>query len=335
MIDVAERRARRLARTLGVVVAALFTAPSLHAQSAATENERRAERLFIEAGKLASEGKYTEACPKLEESQRLDPGLGTQFNLASCWERTGRLVAAWREFTTVAKLARAAGKQERERAAKDRASALEPKLGRVSITGADDPALTIKLDGALVERSDLASEMRVDPGRHTIEASAAGKKPWSTSVDASAGSLASIAVPPLESTTPPPGAMRAPSPPVAPPDERVARWSTLHFVGAGVGGVGVIGLAVGGVFVLQAKSKQSDANCPDNVCPDAARADTLRDAKSAADLATICAIAGGALVVGGAVLWLSAPWEQRKVGQVNVVPIASSNGGGLSVRGRW
>ena len=43
-----------------------------------------AESLFREGKRLSSEKKFSEACPKFEESYRLDPGLGTLLNLATC-----------------------------------------------------------------------------------------------------------------------------------------------------------------------------------------------------------------------------------------------------------
>src|SRR5260221_11014313 len=57
-----------------------------------------ARTLFDEGRKLLADGKYDAACPKLEESQRLDPGTGTLFNLADCWEQIGRTASAWARF---------------------------------------------------------------------------------------------------------------------------------------------------------------------------------------------------------------------------------------------
>src|SRR5258708_37292521 len=57
-----------------------------------------ARTLFDEGRKLLADGKYDAACPKLEESQRLDPGMGTLVNLAECWEHIGRTALAWARF---------------------------------------------------------------------------------------------------------------------------------------------------------------------------------------------------------------------------------------------
>ena len=65
-----------------------------------------AQSLFEQAKRLMNEGNYAEACPKLEESQMLDKGMGTQFHLASCYEQIGRTASAWALFVEVAAAAR-------------------------------------------------------------------------------------------------------------------------------------------------------------------------------------------------------------------------------------
>ena len=119
--------------------------------SAQPTGEQVAEKLFNEAIALVTAGKYADACPKLEESQRLDPALGTQFNLADCYEHTGRKGSARRLFIEVADAAKAAGKAEREKTSRERAAALEPVAPRLTISvppSATSIRLEVVVDGA-------------------------------------------------------------------------------------------------------------------------------------------------------------------------------------------
>src|SRR5581483_5876986 len=68
-----------------------------------------AQALFDQAKDLASQGRHVEACQKLEESEKLDPGIGTEFHLADCWQHLGRTASAWAMFREVESKARASG----------------------------------------------------------------------------------------------------------------------------------------------------------------------------------------------------------------------------------
>ena len=92
-----------------------------------------AQALFDEAIKLIGSRSYGEACPKLEESERLDPAMGTRFQLAQCYEAVGRTASAWAGFLELADLARAAGQEAREKTARQRAADLEPAVNRLVI----------------------------------------------------------------------------------------------------------------------------------------------------------------------------------------------------------
>ena len=87
-----------------------------------------ATMLFNEARRLVAAGRYPDACPKFEESQRLDPGIGTQFNLADCYEHTQRIASAWALFLDVASAAGGTGQLARENVARRRAAAPAGRL---------------------------------------------------------------------------------------------------------------------------------------------------------------------------------------------------------------
>ena len=56
------------------------------------------ELLFNEATDTMEAGDYDQACRALEESQRLDPGVGTLRYLAQCYEEQRRTASAWGIF---------------------------------------------------------------------------------------------------------------------------------------------------------------------------------------------------------------------------------------------
>src|SRR5262245_52199416 len=69
-------------------VAAQDTVPS--------DDERAAAQvLFDEGRKLLKDEKIELACAKFAESMRLDHAVGTQLNLADCYEKLGRTASAW------------------------------------------------------------------------------------------------------------------------------------------------------------------------------------------------------------------------------------------------
>ena len=77
---------------------------------------------------LMAKEQYGEACPKLEESQRLQPAGGTQMFLALCHEGEGKTATAWTDFNAALSAARRDHRADREKVAREHLSALEPKL---------------------------------------------------------------------------------------------------------------------------------------------------------------------------------------------------------------
>jgi tetratricopeptide (TPR) repeat protein len=190
---------------------------------AAAQTETRAavaDALYRQARDLMAAGKYDEACPKFAQSQQLDPATGTLLNLAACHEKQGRLTTAWLEYSDAVVAARRDAREDRVQYAAERAHELEPKLSRLTLLlapEADSPGLTIELDGASVGRAVIGAPTPVDPGAHTVRATAPGKKPLLFNVEM--GALAdqqSLTIPKLEDA-PPEVAAPAPSAAAAPP----------------------------------------------------------------------------------------------------------------------
>jgi hypothetical protein len=162
----------------------LFVMVTLFA-SQALADPATAEALFREGRKLMEEGNYAAACPKLEASNKEDPGVGTQLNLATCWEKAGKTASAWAMYMQVANASNSSGRNDRAQLAQSRAAALLPTLSKLTITA---PAgSSIRVDGVAWSAAATGIATPVDPGRHTIEASAPNKPNFRRVVDIPGG----------------------------------------------------------------------------------------------------------------------------------------------------
>lgn len=334
-----------------------------HAPARAQSSSAHARVLFGEARKLMDKGRFEEACPKLEESLRLDHGMGTQFNLAHCWEKLGRTASAWGLFLDVASAANAAGQSKRETAARERASALEPQLARLLIEVKEPPSeLTVVRDGDVVGRAAWGTAMPVDPGTHKIEASAPGKRMWTEEIKVEApGETVTIAIPRLEDELdePPLEPDLVETRPAPTPDEKdTGGLSTSRILTSTIFAVvGVGGIVAGTLYGLEANSETAAARAlcvggtTGNVCDrDSALADFDGGARELgerenhrenADRAALIGYigwgVGAAGLVASAVVLLTAPDEPDEAGaaSLEVVPLVTSDSVGTVLSGRF
>ncbi len=349
------RRAASLTSGALLGLCAVLVAPPARAQS---DDAATAEALFEDAKKAMDAGDYVTACPKFAESQRLDPGVGTLTGLALCHEKQGKTASAWAEYIEVVTEATRANQLERAKFAKQHASDLEPKLSKLTLTvdpaTAKLPGLTIKRDDVAVRQASWGTPLPVDPGTHTIAASATGKQKWTTQIDVGTeGDLKSVTVPALEDApsdtateTESSSKTSEESTPETPP---AAGGGGGRTVGIVVGVAGLAGLVTGSIFGIEALSKSSQAktDCPSGLCPDGATYNTATsinsDAKTAALISDIGLGIGVAGVAVGAILVFAsgsgpspaaapAPPAQNPF---RVTPFVTRDGGGAAVFASW
>jgi hypothetical protein len=287
-----------------LLLATLWTAPA-NADVPTTAHDEaiasfEAARALIKAGDCAN------AIPKLKESLAREMLVGAHLSLAECYQPTDAL-AAWRElkeaeFLTYTK------NDDRAGIARDRAAALEPRLALLHVTlppaVLQTPGLEVKLDGVAIDRFYYQSGViAVAPGKHTVDVRAPGKL-FAGAADASVGAKAEILVE-LADAPPEPPAAPAPAPVVlAPsPGRRTAGLVTgsLGLAGVVLGGVtGVVSLYYAG----QAKIECGKGGLP--ACDASARPD-VKNANVFAAVSDAGLFGGGALLVAGVVLYLTAP----------------------------
>jgi tetratricopeptide (TPR) repeat protein len=250
-----------------------------------------AEALFQEGRKLMEQKRFAEACPKLAESQRLDPAGGTLLRLALCHEQEGKTAAAWVELQQALAQAQRDRHQERMAMAQQALDRVTPRLVKLAVVV---PPEVARLPGLLVRRNgvELASaawgvSSAVDPGEQRIEATAPGHEPFVKTIQLTReGSKAEVLVEPLRpapAAQPPAASSAAPAapPPEPPPPAAPARTRGIPAASYALGGVGLVAAGVGGYFGLRALSGQKEAldRCPQSPCSDRGGVDRNEEAR--------------------------------------------------------
>lgn len=246
---------------LALLALLLASAAEVRAQAPAgglTPNDAAAAQvLYDAAGDLMDEKKWDEARTKLEEALKIAPGaVGAKLRLAECLEGQRRLASAWTMYLAAESAARAAGQTERANRASAAATALEPRLSRLTVAVPPAtralPGLAIERDTTPVGPGQWGVTIPVDGGAHKVVALASGKARWEKQVTLpEEGASVTIDVEGLVDLPSPvvipvllpsAGASSASSapPPEAPPRRQIPTWSFV---------TGAAGIALGAVGV--------------------------------------------------------------------------------------
>jgi serine/threonine-protein kinase len=328
------------------------------AESSASQ-KAAAESLFDDGVKAMKAGHFADACPKLEESERIDPGIGTLLYLGECYEKTGRTASAWATFREAASTAQAQGEIERARIASSRADRLQAGLSKLAVRIAPETAqlsaLRVTRDNAPIAATLFGVAIPVDPGKYHVVASADGYESYEADVEVAGNadsktldipalkvapkgaaavgpvataSLGADATTSPTDTTTPATSDTAPAQPAPNSRLRTAAYVT--------GAIGLVGLGVGSYFGVRAISKNSDAetHCPKgDVCNDADGPRLTSQAKNAAVVSNITIAVGAAFVVAGVVLYLSS--EPKREARLELHPILSRDVAGIGFGGAF
>jgi hypothetical protein len=323
------------------------------------EQKSSAEALFDAAIQAMKEGHYTEACPKLENSQRIDPGVGTLLYLGECYEKLGRTASAWATFRDAESQAEASGQARRAKAAHDRIAKLEPELAYLTIEVAEGTrslaGLHIKRDGVDAGSGIIGAAVPLDPGPVKVDVTAPEHESFSVTVRLAPRARQTVLIPTLavvESPHPSDGA--APPPVIAPPDtapqvgqappppvtspplpaEESNPGVAQRVIGIAVGSAGIVGLAVGSYFGLAAMSaeKKADRECSPTQCAEQLGQSHSDDAHHDATLSNVTFAVGGGLLAAGVVIYLLAPSKSEPT--LGVTPLVAPGFAGLRFGGR-
>jgi serine/threonine-protein kinase len=336
---------------LGLLVA--LDAGHAAAADATASDKASAEALFDEGLRAMKEGRFTEACPKLENSQRIDPGVGTLLYLGECYEKLGRTASAWATFREAASEAEASGQIKRAKAARDRIAKLEPQLAYLTIEVAeatrDMPGLRLRRDGTDTGLGIIGAAVPADPGTTKIDVTATDHESFSVTVRVQPSAHQTVLIPTLAPApqgprpvaaaavvaapppAPPPAASATPPPPAPAADDNPG--GTQRVIGLILAGGGLVGVGLGTYFGLSAiaKEERADEKCSPTLCQEAADFENSDAAQSAATASTVSFAIGGGLIAAGAVIYFTAP---SKASSVSLSPVVGPGFAGLSLGGR-
>ena len=170
-----------------------------------------------------------------------------------------------------------------------------------SPSGMDIVSVRVSVDGKTLADHLNGTPLKIDPGLHSFTFAAPGKPAMTKTFLVREGELlrhelvvlGGLAIPAAPGATEGPGSGR----------------NTYQTIGMSAAAVGLLGVALGTGFGLKARSAwdQAKSVCggDPNHCLDAPRANALRSqAMSAGAISTTAFVTGGALIVGGAFLYL-------------------------------
>jgi len=313
-------------RTTLLLVAGALTCVT--AASPARAQKGTALSLFNEGRTLATQGRYEEACDRFSRSDAMERTVGTLLNLGDCNEHLKRYATAWVAYSRAEELAQRL-KDPRPKDAHEAAARVEPRLSRLVITvDTTYPGLVVARNDTKLEAAEYNAAIPVDAGPQNITVTAPGRQPWQTNVRLGEGEKQTVRVPPLEPapvTESPPPASPLPPPPNAQPAESSRTGVALGLeIGGGVVLVG--GLVFGALAIGTWASVTSI--CPNARCAnEAVRAQHESDVHTASTFGTVSTISvavGGAALVTGLVLHLTAPGKS-----VSIAPSFDRAGAGL------
>jgi serine/threonine-protein kinase len=309
-----------LSRVSWLALTLLLTQSKSASGQTDAQQKAAAEALFDEGRQLLGQGQYETACRRFEQSQAVDPGVGTLLYLGDCYERSGKLASAWAIFREASSAAQAAGQGDRSRIADERARKLSPNLSKLALLVSQENRVAgfeVLLDGKLLSSALFGVPFPVDAGRHELSARAPGKESWSSLIDIKpGGDYQNVQVPAL-APTPGMGATLSgnfftPGAPSgvgvdAPASASRQGPSSQQLVGIGFAAGGLVAVGVGALFGLSAASKDDEAKagCAGDRCYTREAAELNDDARSAALIANVSYGVGVAALATGAILYFS------------------------------
>jgi hypothetical protein len=208
--------------------------------------------------------------------------------------------------------------------------------------GHDLVAVHVTVDGAPLTEKLEGRALRVEPGSHTFTFTVPDSPTVTQTFVLKEGEKERrerIVIGATAKTTPAASSAAATSL-TPPPVPASSGWTSTQWIGVSVAGAGVVGLGVGAVFGLLTGSAWSNAKdaCGGDTshCRDVSGATSDKNtALSDSTISLVGYAAGGALLVGGAVLFFTGAHHDASTTGVVVTPAVAPGQGGVAIRGTF
>lgn len=310
-------------------------------RTALADTKAAAQKLFDEGAALMAQKNFTAACPKIKASMELEPLDGTVLRLAVCYQAIGRWSAAWGLYKESVVRAEKAKRKDRLDMATKGIAEVEKHLSYVTVHVPPEARLTgleVKIDGERVVEETFETELPIDPGSHTLSASAIGRRSWETTFSiATTAEKKTVNVPKLEDLPPTAPAptnttSTTSSPTVHEPNDvpSPAHSPTMAYVAIG-GGVVFLGGAVLSRLKMSSELDDYRTGCAQQLsvtCNDPEGRSRIRTWE------TLSWISGGlglAAVGVGVTLLVATPSTDSKKTALTVTPATFAGGPGVFV----
>jgi hypothetical protein len=247
----------------------------------------QARALFHLAKEQRDAGDVEGALEKFKAAHELGGTPLTGLELGRTYRMLGQLIEAREAFLAVARLPVVAEETSRSAEARREAAELAEKLeGRIPgisivVTGMAGAPVEVSIDDVTVPSAALVAPRPVNPGRHTVVATAGAVRAGAT-LELREGESKTVA-------------LRLPAP--AAPPSRAPR--VVSYTSFGVGGAGLVAGAITGAVSFHDASVVKSA-CQGTVCPRSVDGD-IATGRTLGTVSTVAVVFGGAGVAAGVI----------------------------------
>jgi tetratricopeptide (TPR) repeat protein len=318
--------------------------------------DKQAEALFAQGKKAMTQKSFEAACKAFEDSQRIEPLIGTQMNIGLCYEQWGKMEFAHRAFRKAQRMAQVANDTRAPKIG-DRAAAMEPSLALLQVRISDDikkSDLAVSVDDEELIGELLVTDIAFAPGEHTLSYQIKNQPAVKIALSFRPGKRYEQTIrqtrkdgaatqgksrPPVSDKNI--GAQRQPID-LNKDDTNTERTGrSQRIVGVSLVAAGSVAMGVSAYLAYAAKKKYKNAlrsNCANSttMCDEIGLTSTQK-ARKDANLATVVFSTGLATALAGGIVYIISPSAHAKMEQhaVFISPQIDSTGAAVLVGGQF